>query len=160
MKFFFWLVLAAALLFTAQSAAADDKKGTTKPDDSLKIVIDQLEKEWGIKLKSSSKKEAKAKTETELKLTLDFTKDVSDLTEMRKAFIALPAPPRQIATHPLVFHLFDKDNVSIGKYTIRKIEGDLTGTKGDSFRIILICETAMLDQATKLEARLKEAPKK
>ncbi len=111
MKSFLWLVVAAALLLSAQSAGADDKKETPKPDDSLKIVIDQIEKEWGIKLKASSKKEGKSKTETELKLTLDFTKDVSDLTEMRKAFIALPAPPRQIATHPLVFHLFDKDNV-------------------------------------------------
>jgi hypothetical protein len=152
--------ICSSLVLVAASSRADDKKEESKSDDVPRLVVDQIEKEWGLKLKSNSKKEGKSKAETELKLTFEFVKEVPDVAEMRKVFVAMPGPPRQIATHPLVFHLFDKDNVSLGKYTIRKIEGDLTGVKGDSFRIVIVLDTASLSQATKLEARLKDAPKK
>lgn len=160
------LVLAGLVLISPH-VVADDRKQNVPPDNSLKVVVDQLEKAWETKLKSSSKKEipakgkdASAKTEFEIKLTLEFTKDVTDLAEFRKTFIALPGPPRQFATHPLVFHLFDKDNVSLGKYNIRRIEGELSGSTGDSFRAVLICDTETLSQATKLEARLLKEPSK
>jgi hypothetical protein len=104
--------------------------------------------------------EVGARAITEVKITLDFTKDVPDVLEMRSAFAASGGGnPANLDKHPIVFYLFDEDNVSIGKYVIVKIEGDLTGVKGDAFRIILQIPTETLRKAKKLEARLANPPK-
>jgi hypothetical protein len=140
-------------------AFADDKKEKPKEEGELKCVVDQFDKPWGIEFKSMAIMDSRAKGETEVKITLDFTKDVQNVTEMRRAFAASGSAPANLDNHPIVFYLFDADNVSIGKYVIMKSEGDLTGVMGDAFRIILRIDTETFKKAKKLEARLANPPK-
>jgi hypothetical protein len=136
-------------------ALADDK------NEQPKWVVDQFDKAWGIKLKSVAMKDSGGSF-TEVKMTLEFTKDVPDVEEMRKAFAAgFGTPPKarrgtppNPVNHPILFYVFDKENVSIGKFAISRIEGDLTGVKGDAFRIILVIPNYTLKEAKKVEGRL------
>jgi hypothetical protein len=151
MKTLVWMATSFGLLTVA---FADDKKEKPKEEGGLKCVVDQFDKLWGIKFKSMAIMDVGVGVTTEVKITLDFTKDVPDVPEMRRAFEATGSAPANLGNHPIVFYLFDEDNVSIGKYVIMKTEGDLTGVKGDAFRIILQIPTEMLRKAKKLEAQL------
>jgi hypothetical protein len=121
--------------------------------------MDQLETAWGIKFKSFSMKNEAAET-YEFKITLEFTKDVNDVTMLKGVFYPsgrlIPGDFNQC---PLVFHLFDEENVSLKKYVIKSLEGDLTGVKGDAFRILLDCDAESVKKAKKLKARLRDASK-
>jgi hypothetical protein len=174
MKTLAWLFAATALLFTADTRA-DDTKVDSKRDEPLKVVVEQLSKTWGIRLKSVKVKETSFMGfDTQITLTLEFTKDVDDAREMKATMIAaIPTrppfdsppdtPPRFIPPmvpdmFPLLFLLFDEDNVSIGRGAIQQIEGEPTGVKGDAFRAMVYCNAQTLKKAKKLEARLAVPP--
>lgn len=158
MKALVWLVAASVLLLAAGSHAEDKKDA--KPDEPIKVVTEHLDKAWGIKFKSVSVKDtAPEGADTQVKLTLEFTKDITDTTEMRKAFVAATGIPLKFDGLPLVWHLFDEDNVSLGKFVITDVEGDLTGVKGDAFRVVVSCLTTKFKKAKKIEARLSNPPK-
>jgi formylglycine-generating enzyme len=113
--------MAFAVLCVSLTAFAGEKKAEIKWD------MDYLDKSWGIKLKSANVNEQK----NEVKMLLEFTKDVTDLREMRQAF---QAPDNNAK---LWFLFFDEENVAFAKTTITKEEGELTGKAGDAFRIYL-----------------------
>jgi hypothetical protein len=157
MKLLAWLVAASALAFGA-TCRADDKK-----DEAVPVAVDQLEKAYGIKVKSVKTTELQKEGKTNITVTLEFTKDVPDVTELKKVLVTYPGGqlPKgtMIDSVPLVFHIFDKDNVSLGKHLIWAIEGDLSGVKGDAFRAVLVLPAGSYKQAAKLEARLKVTAK-
>lgn len=154
MKALAWLAVVIGLPLTA---SADDKKEPPKEESGLKCVIDQFDKAWGIKFKSM--KVTEGKSLAVVTITLDFTKDVADVAEMRKAFVGTTRKPAKLDTHPIVFYLFDADNVSLDRYVIASTQGDLTGAKGDAFRIQIEIDKEVLKKAKKLEARLPNPPK-
>lgn len=151
MKTLAWLLIVFGPLSVA---TADDKKDQPKAQEGLKCVVDQFDKAWGIKFKSM--KIVPGKEGYGITITLEFTKDVPDVKQMQRAFA--PGDPKNLDNHPIVFWLFDEDNVSIGWYAIKATEGVLTGVKGDAFRIILALEPEKLPKGKKLEARLANPP--
>lgn len=150
MKPFALLIAAWLFTFVGTSHAEDKKDGA-----QIKVVVDHLDTSWGIKFKSVTAKDSESKTE--IKITLDFTQDVTEPSKMREALGSLS--PNGPMDPLVVFHLFDEDNVSMGKYFIKSIEGDLSGIKGDAFRIIIECDTVVFQKAKKIEARLPTPPK-
>jgi hypothetical protein len=158
MKTFVGLV-AISILTATVGTHAQEKKEEPRTD-GLKCVVEQLDKAYGIKMKSVATKDfAPQGFDTEIKITFEFTKDVADMKALKETFVANDNPPAKLDTYPLVFHLFDEDNVSLKKLVVRQIQGDLTGVKGDAFRIILQCDTATFKKTKKIEARLLNPPK-
>jgi hypothetical protein len=133
----------------------DDAKKESKhlAHEGVLYNVDHLDKAWGLTLKSVQvKKEELNKGTSQIRTTLllEFNKDVDDLKGLYKVFTG--------PNSGLAFYLFDKDNVVIGKVTMFGTEGELTGKKGDAFRLVL--QTSVLDSQTfaKMEARSTERP--
>ncbi len=145
-------VLGALALLTADARAQD------KPAD-LKVVTDQLEKAFGLKFKSIVVADRTLAPAPEMVLTFEFTKDLPDKKALKEAFAATGKKPDKLDKHVLVFHLFDADNVSLTKYGIVSVEGELSGVKGDAFRVLIYYDRDALKKAKKLEARLQDAQK-
>lgn len=154
MKLIAWLF--AVVTFPAL-ASAQEKKDPPK-DEELKCVTDQLEKAWGLKLKSMVVIE-KPEGQGNVKITLEFTNDVTDVKALRTAFAGSIGIPLNFDNLPLVWFLFDEDNVSIAKHVVVRTEGDITGVKGDAFRLYLSIDPMILKKAKKLEARTPNVPK-
>ena len=143
--------------------------GEKKKNDSIKFDMSYLEKKWGIKYKSHSfqnnvtiNKGAKEKEKPfkELKILLEFTKDVDNLKEMQRAFTSNPSLTEKRDTPIyLWFVFFDEDNVALVKYYPTELEGELSGKKGDAFRIILGPLPSLLEKVRKIEARPGETEK-
>lgn len=118
-------------------ARTEPKPKDTTPDTQPEVSSIPLEnwdcsyaeKKWGVKLKS-----AEPYWTTAHKLLFEFTKDVEDKQGLREAF---PVPARN-RTPSAVWYFFDKDNVVISKAYHDSIEGELTGIKGDAFRVVVI----------------------
>ncbi|HZZ80835.1 MAG TPA: hypothetical protein VFE62_20195 [Gemmataceae bacterium] len=109
--------------------------------------MEYLDKTWGIKLKSIDPGKANSGTCT---LLLEFSKDVDDLKQMRAAFSEIGAPH-------VLYYLFDQDNVVVGKSGLKDIEGELTGKKGDAFRVKIMNHAGPSKKVFKVEARPNEA---
>src|SRR5262245_21915100 len=157
------IALLVAVFGLLPGATTDEKKEPPKDDERLKCVVEQFDKAWGIKFKSMTAKDLPGKnsdvsTHTDIMITLDFTKDVSDVSAIRSVFAARGVPA-DLDKHPILFYLFDEDNVSIGKFVIMETEGELTGVKGDAFRIHLQIDKEKLKKAKRIEARLTTHPK-
>jgi hypothetical protein len=58
-----------------------------------------------------------------------------------------------------MLHLFDEDNVLISK-GVPNMEGEVSGKKGDAFRLILLVDTNTLGMTRKIEARSSAPPGK
>jgi hypothetical protein len=155
MKTLAWMAVAFGIL---PVAFADDKKEEPKEEGGVKWVVDQFDKAWGIKLKSIAIKDS-MKFYPEVKMTLEFTKDVADVAEMQKAFVGSGGGISSNPNTPIIFYAFDEDSVSIGKYSIMRTEGDLTGVKGDAFRLFVQIDKRTLEKAKKVEARLSKPSK-
>ena len=141
-----------------------------RKDDAKKEGIvwnmDYLDKTWGIKVKSvqvnkiKNKGEDSESPERTANLLCEFSKDlpveavvVADminisrpLGEMRSALS--PKSPSQ-----MVFYLFDAENIVLSKSGVQDIVGELTGKKGDVFRLIL--HFSNKPPVSKVEARPK-----
>ena len=137
------------LLVLAVPSMAQTEKAT-----DIKCDMGYLEKTWGVKLKNFAIVENNGVTS--MKLLLEFTKDVEDLQGMRQALT--PPPPKSV--NPVIFyHYFDKDGVRVGKVIPHSLQGELSGMKGDAFRLFLPFEGAYVKDAVKLEARPTEEGK-
>jgi hypothetical protein len=124
-----------------QKDAGAEKKGGLRFDDTY------MEKTWGIKFKSYKLDGGR------LILLFQFTKDIDDATELRKAlarFSGRPAKPGE-ATH--FFYYFDKENVAITKFSPESVQGELSGKKGDAFRVSIPFSSGGDLSGTKLELR-------
>ena len=113
--------MAFAVLCACLPTFAGEKKSEIKWD------MEYLDNTWGIKLKSAKVDEQK----NEVKMLLEFTKDVTDLQQMREAFQTTDNKAG------LWFLFFDEDNVAFAKGKIKSAEGELTGKAGEAFRIVL-----------------------
>jgi hypothetical protein len=138
--------------------------GEKKKSDSIKFDMNYLEKKWGIKYKSHAVEDIvdeKAKVKVKvLRILLEFTKDVDNLKEMQRAFTSNPRLTEKGDTPIyLWFVFFDEDNVSLGKLYPMRLEGDLSGKKGDAFRLFFNPIPAILEKVRKIEARPGDAEK-
>lgn len=133
----------------AKDAKKNDGQKTVPIKDESGIVwqFDYLDKTHGIRIKSVKVKEEK--NERTAYIVLDFTKDVENLVEMRKCF------GEADKTGPsIVYYLFDEENIVIAKQERCLIEGELTGKKGDAFRLILpVLYINMKEKIRKVEVR-------
>jgi hypothetical protein len=127
--------------------------GEKKKSDSIKFDMTYLEKTWGIKYKSHSVEDYEIARETvkALKILLEFTKDVDNPKEIRRAFL-YPMPLKGDTPIYLWFFFFDEDNVSLGKLCPTQVQGELSGKKGDAFRVILT-RYPPFQKVRKVEAR-------
>jgi hypothetical protein len=90
-----------------------------------------VEKTFGLKLKSSKADQGS------FVFLLEFEKDAEtakDLAHVRSAFRSGSGT----APTDLLFYFFDAENVVIGKEKIQRIEGEVTGKKGDAFRVVVL----------------------
>jgi hypothetical protein len=158
MRAFVWLLAASGLLVVSGSRA-QEKNSVPPSSDTTKCVVNHLDRAYGITFKAlTTAGNSMPRSETEIKITLEFTKDVKDVRAMRRVFVPVANPSTRRDPQPLVFHLFDEQNVSLGQFAIADTEGDLTGVKGDAFRVILRCHTATFQKTKKVEARLSPPP--
>jgi hypothetical protein len=140
----------------------DADKDPEKKDDGPKFDLSYLEKTWGIKFKSQSVTEIEMSKVflNEIKILLEFTKDVENLKELRQAFTPPPMPLKADTIVPLWFIFFDEDNVSLGRALRWNTEGEISGKKGDAFRVVLFFDSAKFKKTRKIEARAGEKPEK
>jgi hypothetical protein len=125
-----------------QEKKEDGKKG------SIEWKLDYLDTTFGIKLKSATF----ADKDKEFKLLLEFTKDVENPNDMRVAFLA----PKGKSIQPkLWFHFFDGDNVKLFKNHLDRTEGELSGKKGEAFRVYIKI-AAIENKIKKVEVRPAE----
>jgi hypothetical protein len=131
-----------------------DPQQTVEPDPNLpgfKPDMSYLEKKWGIKLKSFRRGPIKNQGDFVM-LLLEFTKDVEDLKGMRLALSPDKKEEAQKGVYtgkkgkidpdepeqpPLYFHYFDSENVQLAKMRPEKLFGELSGVKGDAFRLFI-----------------------
>jgi hypothetical protein len=160
MRMIVWLV-AASLLAVAGSSPAQEKSTDSK------LFLGVLDDLYGLKAKSIVADDVKPPSEirvpenrsvakTRVTITLSFTKDVKNLTELRSlydTFTVSGGTPFRFDNLPLIFHFFDEDNVCIDKVVISALEGDLSGVKGEAFRVFLTCRTESFNRAKRIEAR-------
>jgi hypothetical protein len=158
MKTLVWFVAASALMFAGSSHAADKKTGTKFPD-TIKLNFDVLDKVYGIKIKSALVKEEQHASKTEMIFTLEFTKDVENVRALYETFAPSSGVPFRFNELPLVFYMFDEDNVVVGKIVIMGGEGEPSGVKGEAFRIFLSAPTETFQRTKRIEARLFAFPK-
>lgn len=104
--------------------------GKEKKEEAVEVDLSYLEQTWGIQCKSRTTADGD-KNCKQMTFLLEFTKDVENLKELREAFTAI----NNIPTAPLVFYLFNDGNRPSGQITLAKIEGEVTGKKGDTIRV-------------------------
>jgi hypothetical protein len=133
-----------------QPSPADNPKQEKEP--SIKCVTDQLEKAWGVRFKSMQVEGSGS--HRYVTITLEFSKD-ADPKIMREVFKKY-SPTVSYDDVPVLWILFDVDNVALNKYVIVDVKGDPSGVKGDAFRLSFSCDVDSLSKAKKFEARLNE----
>src|SRR5262249_10869568 len=141
------VVVGAALLLSALCIATADGGAKKEKQIDLKCDMGYLEMTYGIKYKSHTVDQTGGK----VKLLLEFTKDVENLQEMRRA-LTPPVFSGKTVEVQLYFHYFDEDNVLIYKIAADKLEGELSGKKGDAFRLIIPFTGDPIKHARKMEA--------
>ena len=142
-----------------------------KKDDAKKEGIvwnmDYLDKAWGIKVKSVQVNKMKImgedseSPERTATLLCEFSKDVpveATVNDGKVVFFLLPLKEMRAALSakspsPMLYYLFDAENIILSKSPAQDIVGELTGKKGDAFRLILQFSTK--PPVSKVEARPK-----
>jgi hypothetical protein len=142
-----------------------------KKDDAKKEGIvwnmDYLDKTWGIKVKSVqvNKIQVMGKdSESPLRvasLLCEFSKDLpveATVNDGKVVFFLLPLKEMRAALSPkspspMLYYLFDAEDIILSKSPAQDIVGELTGKKGDAFRLILQFST--VPPVSKVEARPK-----
>lgn len=134
------------------------------PDEkNIKVRVDHLEKSWGIKFKSVAVTNGARSgvPVKEIKITLEFTKDITeaaDLADLRKALTPPFFSPKKDPEIRLYFFLFDDDNVAVQKLLIEELQGELSGKAGDAFRVLIFTGEDTLKKTRKIESRPAEKP--
>jgi hypothetical protein len=132
-----------ALVFAA------DPEGGKKAEEGKKVGdiefdMSYLEKSWGIKYKAHTVQQELYRSKVRsmymkrVSILLEFTKDLDNLTDLRQAFTTYSVDKKPETPVDLWFYAFDKDNVAISKQWPTQVQGDLSGKKGDAFRVLLM----------------------
>src|SRR5262245_30889499 len=85
------------------------EKKNCKKDEGIKVVVDFLDKTWGIKYKSHTVKDLVLSGGTyvkQVRILFEFTKDVESRKEVQQAFTMFAFPLQGKATVPLWFYCF------------------------------------------------------
>lgn len=136
--------LAVSLLSLFAGVANAQKRAPSAPSEQPTVTInsDYLERTWGIKVTGSRVHDEGAKSKSDQEtvmhfyLTLEFTKDITDATELNAMKQAFALNVKEKDQWAIVWWLFDRENVLVGKVgELIRLQGELTGQKGDAFRI-------------------------
>lgn len=170
MKRFALLCVLVGCLFATTGIGREVKKDVARqpgspPTDDLKYDMNHLEKVFGIKLKSAKVQQPKRDGDAVITLTLEFTKDVPEVTGLGEGSNGLPALRKLFAGKETALHmqlrcyLFDEDGVVFTKLPPGKIEGEVTGKAGDAIRISQSVPGAVLAKTRKVSFREESAKK-
>ena len=117
-----------------------------KPDeikaDEIKYDMDHLEKTYGVKFKAAKLQRGTGGS-TLVTITLEFTKDLAGGTQqpldiLQNLFAGKPAGVKTQYVNRqkiLLCYLLDEDSVAFTRQPPGKINGEVSGKKGDAFRI-------------------------
>jgi hypothetical protein len=175
-------LIVACQLATTGTSQEGNKDEIELAKLAMKFDMAHLEKVYGIKLKDAKFKAAKViagKTDSDMliTMTLEFTRDVpesprvagrgKDLTSLRNLFAGKPRnfdPRPNVKRQPrpdvlLQCYLFDVEGVAFTKQPPGKIEGEVSGKEGDSFRIMQSVASAVFAKTRKVSFREEPAPK-
>jgi hypothetical protein len=116
------------------------------------------EKVHGLTLKSGSAKSLpnSGKSQSGHAILLEFTRDITgkDLENTRKAFrVVLHQVKDKAEKTDAIVHFFDADNVVLATSAIEYREGQITGRKGDAFRIFVPDQPSIASRIRKIEIR-------
>jgi len=154
-------VLLVLLLCLVAGAAEENKKADEKKKEDVKVVTVDLEERWGTKYKSHTVEDVTdgGIPKKKVKVLLEFAKNATEdeLRVMRALFG--PGPSAQL-NYQLWVYCFDEDNVSIGKFELDKPEKEVSGRKGDAFRLIVAIDAKTFMKTCKIEAREGEKERK
>ncbi len=130
MKFLTLFALAVVLCFGSSVVGGGDKKKPPLPLE--KWNFDLAEKTWGLKVKSMDYNEGNL---APYNVLFEFTKDLQpeQLKKLREAFPS----DEKIRSKTVAFFFFDKDNVVTEKQSFFFATSELTGAKGDRFRLLV-----------------------
>jgi hypothetical protein len=163
---------AIAFAFTASTllatvTVAQDKKPEEK-GEMVPCEVDRLNKSWNLTLKSAyvkvvmkdslgDTKFKEPKMLTELRVTLEFAREPGSVDQVRRVFLTesmLPKPGQPALKESHVqLYVHDAENVVLGKFNPQAIEGEITGKKGDAFRLVFYCDPAFAKKVKKLDLR-------
>ena len=135
------------VLFVGAGVTQDAKKEVK--DNPIKFNLDYMEKMWGVKLKSATVDEKQGGIE----LLLEFTKDLDSVADLRIACY----PPKKKAKPTMLFYLFDNENTVILKVPSSNASLEITGVKGDAFKVYLGGLENQIKQIRKVEPRANKA---
>ena len=164
--------LLALFCFLALGMPAAMAVGQEVKKDDITYDMKHLEKIFGLKFKSAKLAQGKTKDDTLVTITLEFTKDCPEtsgvfaaggLQEMRKSFAGKEASMGAFSsTGPMVLkcYLFDADGVAFAKQPPGQIQGEVSGVKGDAFRIAQTVPNAVLAKVRKISFREEPPPEK
>ena len=162
------MMFVAALVFTAAANAQDKKEPEPSKETPIDCSLEHLPQSWKLKVKSSTSKETlkdslgekkftPPKAFSEIRMTLEFAETPAQVKEIRKYVVTedkLPKPGDPAFKDPKVqLFLFDADKVLLGKLNLHEVTGEITGVKGDAFRIASYCEAELFKKVKKIELR-------
>jgi hypothetical protein len=123
------MVIALSGLLFAIATVAGQEKSDQPPIPLEKWGLEYAAKTWGLKLKSV----AYNAREHRYELLVEFSKDL-EAKELKTLREAIPQG-RGSQSKTLAFYFLDKDKVLIEKRSDFCATSELTGVKGDAFRI-------------------------
>jgi hypothetical protein len=134
-------------------------RAPAKKEHAPKVDLSYLKQTWGLECKSQKvERNYGAGGGMQITFRLEFTRDVPNLKEMREQFTAQGPNSTDSA---LWFYFFDDENVVIYKTPPNKIEGEVTGVKGDAIRVIIFAiSDSVLEKTQKIEVRPGEKERK
>lgn len=141
------------------SAFSPDRLADEKKETTIKVNMSYLEGTWGLFCKSQKMEDSSAgQGGKQITFRLEFARVVPNVKELREAFT--PRQPNS-PDSALWFYLFDDENVVVYKTPPNKVEGEVTGKRGDAIRVtIFSLQRTTLDKTKKIEARPGEKEKK
>jgi hypothetical protein len=138
------------LLACCTLASGAGKRREVPKVNEIRLNVDYLDKTWGITCKSH--KVNSLRTVSDIELLLEFTKDVPNLSEIQLAFGDRARPDSGLVW----FYIFNEDNVILGKTKRYYTLGELTGVKGDAFKLVFRSPAFIRSKNFKVEARPDE----
>jgi hypothetical protein len=127
-----------------------EKKAEPLPIPLDKWGFEYAVKTWALKVKSASYNNNK------YTFVVEFTKDLKpeELTSLKEAF----PPSNSREGSKLACYFFDKDNVIVDKRSDFRTTTELTGMKGDAFRLEIYGPSSSGANVVRAELRAKKSP--
>jgi hypothetical protein len=131
--------------------------GQEEEKAALKFTMKHLDKGFGLTGKAVRLIRTEAGFQ-EYVIRLEFRKDAEDLTAVQAAFRAIGRGESGMAL--VHVYLFDEENVAVQKLVISRVEGEVTGKKGDAFRVYAAPGDGDLAKVRRVEVRSDGLAKK